>query len=232
MRLKLDDNERGAFNYLTGGICIVLVLRAVAWAVDAFGPALTEDGALLRPFQCGYMGMRNQMAVADAAMGLSARVVLAVVLAVGAAVVSAILFSALGRLFGKRTVHVGGLVTRTVLFTCLAWGLYGAFYLPLKETRIVDGTMEVRERARLVGDLPLPFTCRETTLSRNDIAQVTAMEVSPRSGCDGTVVLLVEGMDKSIEERIAGLDGVCPEKRMDMLRRASEAAALMEREMH
>lgn len=231
MRLKLDDNERGAFNYLIGGTFIVLVLRALAWALDAFGPALTEDGALLRPFQCGYMGMRNKLATADAVMGLSGRVVLAVVLAVGAAAAVAFLLTAMGRLSGKRTTRAGALVTRAVLLASLAWGLFGAFFLPLKETRIVDGTMVVRQRAKLVGDLPLPFSLKVSRWSRADIAQITAVETAPVHGCDGSVVLWVNGTDQALKERIGGLAGICPENRMEPLRRASEASALLEREL-
>lgn len=229
--MRLDDNERGAFNYLAGGVVIVLALRGLAWAAGAIGPASSEDGAMLQSFQCGYLGMHNQMAVADASMGLTGRIVLAVVLAVGASFATALLLTFAGRLRGGRPFRAGSTVTRMVLVAFLAWGVFAACYVPVSETRVTDGTLVVYTRSRLAGDIPLPFSTREERWGREDIAQVSAGETPPSKGCNGSVALWVHLNRVDRAKRIAGLDGTCPEHRMKRLQQASGAAALMEREL-
>lgn len=231
MRIRLDDNERGAFNYLIGGVAIVLTIRGLAWVAGAMGPASTEDGAVLQVFQRGYLGMHNQLAVADASMGLTGRIILALVMAVGASFATALLLTFAGHLRGGRSFRAGSMVTRMVLLAFLGWGVFAACYVPISESRVIDGTLVVYARSRLIGDIPLPFSTREVRRTRGDVAQVFARETPPTEGCNGSVALSVRLNGEDRAERIAGMDGTCPEQRMDRLRQASGAAALLEREL-
>lgn len=231
MRINLDDNERGAFNYLIGGLFVVLVLRLVAWLADVFGPQPTPDGLVLQPFQHGYLGMRDELVVTGASMDLSERVVLAVVLAVGASFLVALLFTLVARARGRHAGRPGRWASRSALLITLAWSLYAAFCLPVKTSRITDGHLVVSERRALLGDIPLPFTLKEQHYTRQDIEQVRAEEHPPIKGCDGSVVLeLVIAVQAQVEQ-IAAVGDVCPEERMDHLHTGSEASALLEREL-
>lgn len=97
MRLRLDDNERGAFHYLFGGVAVVIALKGIAFITDRLGPALTEDQAALRHFQGGYPLLRGELAIVSTPSGLTERLILAVVLAVGVAFTLALVFVLLGR---------------------------------------------------------------------------------------------------------------------------------------
>jgi hypothetical protein len=229
MRLKLDDNERGAFNYLIGGAVIVLVLRGAAWLFDAFGPKLSEDGLAIHRFQHGYLGLRGELAVSDATSGLSERMVLAVVLAVGMAFLLAFIFAAIARARRHGATRLGMWITRSVLLITLVWSLYAAMDLPLKETRIRKGTMQVLERRPIVGDIPWPFSTTERLLHRDSVQRVETVELAPVKGCDGMVELNVVSSTGS--ECISRLNGICAEERMNALRAGSDASALLDREL-
>ncbi len=227
MRLQLDDNQRGAVHYLLGGVLLVAAVRALAWAVDALGPAYGREGAVLRPFQQGYLGYRNELAVVGTTAGLSERMVLATVVAVGVAVAVAALCSLLLR--NRRATGVW--ITRSALTATFAWAMYAALMLPLQESRIEDGVLVITQRRHLVGDVPLPFTTEETRYARRDVGRIHVREAAPMRGCDGKVLLdlFPAGREQGIP--LATEAGVCPDERLTRMRNGSEAAALLEREL-
>ena len=121
MRLRLDDNERGAFHYLFGGVIVVILLKGIAFITDQLGPTLTPDQAALRYFQQGYPLLRGELAMVATPTGLTERLVLAIVLAVGVAFALALVFViiATARRRGAAPAQRAGLlVTRTGL-VCL-----------------------------------------------------------------------------------------------------------------
>ncbi|MEO8733841.1 MAG: hypothetical protein ABI373_05885 [Flavobacteriales bacterium] len=230
MRLKLDDNERGAFNYLIGGAVIVLLIRGAAWLFEVLGPKLSPDGLAIRLFQHGYVGLNGELAVSDTSSGLSERMVLAVVLAVGVAFLLAFVFATIARARHRRAGRLGMWITRLALLTTLVWSLYAALDLPLKETRIRNSTMQVLDRRPIVGDIPWPFATKERSLHRDSIQRIETVEHAPVHGCDGVVE--VDVVFAGGRERISRLTGICPEERMDRLRAGSDASALLDRELH
>lgn len=230
MRLKLDDNERGAFNYLFGGVVIVLIVRGAAWLFETFGPKLSEDGLAIRLFQHGYVGLNGELAISDASSTLTERMVLAVVLAVGVSFVLAFLFVTIARARHRRAGRLGVWITRAALVITLAWSLYAAMDLPLKETRIWNGSMQVIKRKPIIGDIPWPFTATERLLLRDSVERVEAVEHAPVTGCDGTIEVVV--VFAAGRERLAHVTGICPEERMDRLKASSDASALLDRELH
>lgn len=227
MRLQLDDNQRGAVHYLLGGVLLVAAVRGLAWAVEALGPAYGPEGLTLRPFQQGYLGYRNELAVVGTTAGLSERMVLASVASVVVAVVVAAGCALLLR--NRRTA--GMWITRGALAATLAWALYAALLLPLRESRIEDGVLVITQRRHLVGDVPLPFTAHETRYARPGVARIHVREAVPVRGCDGRVLLELfpAGQEQGIP--LAAEAGVCPDERLARLRNGSEAAALLEREL-
>lgn len=229
MRLKLDDNERGAFNYLIGGAVVVLMVRGAAWLFDAFGPKLSPDGLAMRLFQHGYVGQRGELIVSDTSSGLSERMVLAVVLAVGVAFLLAFIFATIARARQGHAGRLGLWITRLALLITLAWSLYAAMDLPLKEARITDGSLQFLERRSIIGDIPWPFTTTERLLPRDSVERVEIVEHAPIKGCDGMVELDV--VTSTGSERISCLNGICEEERMDRLRAGSAASALLDREL-
>jgi hypothetical protein len=229
MPLKLDDNGRGAFNYLIGGAVIVLVVRGAAWLFDAFGPALSPDGLSVHLFQHGYIGLRGELAVSDTSSGLSERMMLAVVLAVGVAFLLAFIFATIARARHRRSGRLAPWITRSALLITLVWSLYAAMALPLKETRIRRGTLQVLHRRPVVGDIPWPFTTTERSLHRDSVDRVETVEHAPAKGCDGMMELDLVTLNG--RERISSLNGICKEERMDALRAGSEASALLDREL-
>jgi hypothetical protein len=231
MRLQLDDNERGAFNYLIGGVLLVLFLRGLAWAMDAFGPGLTPDGQVLRPFQHGYAGMRNQLVVTGGFSGLTERMVLAVVVSVGATFLVAFAINLGARALRRSAGLPGRWATRLTLVATLSWTLYAALYLPVTEAVVHNGSLEIYVRHRLVGEIPWPGTKQATRSVHADDAQVLVRERPPTKGCDGAVeiILLTAGQERG--DPIAIDEGICAPERLERLHRGSEAAALLQREM-
>jgi hypothetical protein len=230
MRLKLDDNERGAFNYLIGGALVVLVLRSMAFLTDALGPALSPDERMLRAFQQGYPALRGELAVVGTSAGLSERVVLAVVLAVAVAFLIAFLFATVIRSNSRSARWIKVWTTRFSLLVVLCWSLWGAFFLPVKETRVIDGGLLITRRKAIVGDIPWPFSVHEHRWARPEVLRVEVVDHGPVKGCDGDIgldLITAEG-----RERIAHVEGVCRDGQLDRLRAGSEAAALIDRELH
>lgn len=227
MQLELDDNQRGAFHYLFGGVVIVGALRVLAWAVELFGPDRTPEGEVLRPFQQGYWGLRDELAVVGTSAGLSERMVLAVVCAVCATVVVAILCALLLR---KRP-DVGAWVARSVLLATLGWSVFAALLVPVRETRVANGGLVMVQRQALAGAIPLPFTAKYTSYTRHEVAGILVREVAPQQGCDGRVLLELFIQADGQAEPIAVEANICAAERLDRMRNGSEAAALLEREL-
>ncbi|MBP8823465.1 MAG: hypothetical protein KBH07_07465 [Flavobacteriales bacterium] len=227
MRLQLDDNQRGAVHYLLGGVLLVGLLRGAAWLVETLGPDLSAAGRVLRPYQQGYWGMRDELAVAGTTAALSERMLLAVVCAFGAAVLMALLCAALLR--GKTAL--GTWATRATLVLILAWCQYAALLLPVAEARLEQGQLVLIRRKALFGEVPVPFTAHQTRYSRAEVDRIQVREVPPETGCDGRVVLDVFPTGAGAGYTLATEGGICADQRLERLRNGSEASALLEREL-
>ena len=229
MRLNLDDNQRNAFQYLIGGVVVVILLKGVAFITDRVGPTLSPDQLALRPFQQGYPLLRGELVTVSTSTGLTERLVLAVVLSVGITFVRAFLRAAITRALGKRAGRTGMFVTRAVLLVTFSWSTWAAFLLPLKETRITAGELILNERHSAVGDIPWPFTFHQVVVPGHDVLRLEAGDRHPEKGCDGSVwvdLVTTEG-----HQRVATVAEVCAADEMRMLHTASDAAAIMEREL-
>lgn len=229
MRLNLDDNERGAFHYLLGGVGVVILLKGVVFITDRLGPALSPEQLALRPFQQGYPMLRGELATVSTTMGLTERLILAVVLAVGITFLWAFVLAATSRALGKRTGLAGMLVTRVVLVLTLGWSIWAAFLLPVKEARISDGKLILSERHSAVGDIPWPFTLRQVAIPGPDVIHMEAGDRSPEKGCDG--MAWIDAVTKDGRQRIGTITDVCVTDEMKLLHTASDAAAIIEREL-
>lgn len=229
MRLNLDDNERNAFQYLIGGVVVVILLKGVAFITDRLGPALTPDQMALRPFQQGYPLLRGELATVSTTTGLTERLVLAVVLSVGITFLWAFLLAAITRALGKRAGRAGMFVTRAMLLVTFSWSAWAAFLLPIKEARIETGKLILSERHAAVGDIPWPFTLHQVSIPGHDVLRLEAGSQHPVMGCDGTA--WVDAVTTEGQQRVGTVADVCAADEMKMLRTASDAAAIMEREL-
>ena len=232
MRLRLDDNERGAFHYLFGGVIVVILLKGIAFITDQLGPTLTPDQAALRYFQQGYPLLRGELAMVATPTGLTERLVLAVVLAVGVAFALALVFViiATARRRGAAPAQRAGLlVTRTALVITLAWSVYAAFLLPIKETRASKGELILQERTSMIGDIPWPFTLRERVLPGSEVLWIEGDSEPPLEGQKGTAWVEVVTTSGAIRSGwVRGFDG---KSEMKLLEASSDAAAALEREL-
>lgn len=229
MRLNLDDNERGAFHYLIGGVVVVILLKGVAFITDRLGPPLTPDQLTLRPFQQGYPMLRGELATVTTTTGLTERLVLAVVLSVGITFLWAFLLAAITRAQGRRTGRAGMFITRAVLIVTLGWSIWAAFLLPVREIRIGTGKLIMSERHSAVGDIPWPFTLHQVVIPGHDVLRLEAGSRSPVKGCDG--MAWIDAVTTKGHQRIGSIAQVCAADEMKMLHTASDAAAIMEREL-
>ncbi len=232
MRLRLDDNERGAFHYLFGGVIVVVLLKGIAFITDQLGPTLSPELAALRYFQQGYPLLRGEIAVVATPIGLTERLVLAVVLAVGVAFALALLFVIIATARGHRAggaERAGLIATRTSLLITLAWSVYAAFLLPIQETRSAKGELILRERTSMIGDIPWPFTLRERLLPSEEVMWIEGGSEPALQGQKGTAWVDVVTTGGVIRAGwIRGFDG---QSEMKLLEASSDAAAALEREL-
>ena len=232
MRLHLDDNERGAFHYLFGGVIVVILLKAIAFITDQLGPTLTPDQAALRYFQQGYPLLRGELAMVATPTGLTERLVLAVVLAVGVAFALALVFviiATVRRRGAEPAQRAGLLVTRMALVITLAWSVYAAFLLPIKETRARKGELIVQERTSMIGDIPWPFTLHERVLPGSEVLWIEGGSEPSLQGQKGTAWVEVVTTSGAIRAGwVRGFDG---KSEMKILEASSDAAAALEREL-
>lgn len=229
MRLKLDDNERGAFHYLFGGLFVVLVLKGVAFLADELGPALSPDQAALRPFQQGYPMLRGELATVATGTGLTERLVLSVVFAVGFTFCLAMLLAMFDMFRRKPRGRAGVLLTRGVLLVTLSWSVYAAFLLPVREASVENGSLVLRERKVLVGDIPWPGSLQENKLPGHNILRLETGSDHPTAKHPGNT--WIDAVTVTRRQRIALVMGVDAEHELEALRDASTAAAYLEREL-
>lgn len=230
MRLKLDDNERGAFHYLALGVAVVAGVRLLAWAFSFIGPALSPDMETLSAFQQEYPLLRGRFAVVGTGTGLTERMMQAVVLAVGLAVVSAIIQAIPAWKHRRLPGRAGTLFTRGLLIVALAWGTWSALFLPLRRSEVVQGRLLVTERPRAFGEIPWPVAAETQELAASDVSRLESVRTAANVGCDGLETLVAVTRKDTLE--LARRAGICPERELQGMREASAAAALLERELH
>lgn len=232
MALHLDDNERGAFHYLIGGVVLVLALRGLAWGLDAFhAPALPAgDDAVLEPFRQGYLTGEG-VSVAATGAGRMERLALALVVGVAGALVLGGAAAIVAHFLKGRPGRVAVITMRCAMVLLLGWSVHAALFAPVRQAAVEEGGLLLRERTPLIGDLTVPFTLREEHIPHTAIARLEAARVPCERGCDGTVrigLFLHDGRSFVLAEQ----RGICPADELASLRGASEAAALLERGMH
>lgn len=229
MRTKLDDNERGAFQFLALGVLLVLAVRGLAWAFSRLGPELPPDLAALASFQQDYPLLRGRLAVVSTGVGLSERLMQAVVLAVGLALVVAVVQAVPAWRQRRPPKRGAARITRLVLYGILAWGTAAALFLPLQEAAAVGGRLEISERKAAFGQIPWPWPAQKRTLPAAGLEHIEARAMPSRNGCDGETTLWA--MERSDSLLIARCKGQCPEAELEGLGQASSAAAILEREL-
>ena len=229
MRLRLDDNERGAFHYLIGGLVVVLILKGVAFFADKLGPALSPDQAALRPFQQGYPMLRGELATVATGTGLSERLVLAVVFAVGVTFCLAVILALIDTVRRRPRGRAGVLLTRAILLITLSWSVYAAFLLPIREASVENGALVLRVRKVLVGDIPWPGSLMENSLPGHDILRLETGSDHPTASHRGST--WIDAVTVTERQRIALVLGTDADHELEALRDASTAAAYLEREL-
>ncbi len=230
MRIQLDDNQRNAFQYLLGGVVVVLVIRGSAWLLKMMGPRLDEEQVAVGLFQHDYPLLSGEWATVATGAGILERLMLAVVVAVGITfalgVVLVIANKARSPLIGRG----GMLAMRATLFVVLAWNTYGVVMLPIKETRPVHDGLLIKERRALVGDIPWPLPATERKIPGAELLRVEAGSDHP--GGSKKVSFGLDVVTPAGSERIGQLNAVDHTRELRTLQLASEAAAAMEREAH
>ncbi|MBS1580883.1 MAG: hypothetical protein JST66_01660 [Bacteroidetes bacterium] len=232
MRWTLDDNERSAFHYLIGGVVAVLVLKGLALGFDAFGTsALPKDEAVvLAPFRQGYL-LGQDITVVGTATGRTERIALAVVLSIGLSLLLGGVAALVARAFRGRPGRAAVRMARIALVALLGWSLYAALFMPVRQATVTDRGLLLAHRRAVIGDLPLPFTLQVDTVPRTGIQRLEAVRTPCRNGCDGRLRLELTRTDGR-QDVLAEENGICPPRELERLRTASEAAALLERELH
>lgn len=229
MRLNLDDNERGAFHYLLGGVVVVVLLKTVAFITDRLGPSLSPEQLALHPFQQGYPMLRGELITVGTSTGLTERLVMAVVFSVGITFLFAFVLTAILRWRSEWLGRTGMLITRAVLLVTLAWSVWSAFLLPIQEAEVASGQLILKERRAAIGDIPWPFTLHEVRIPGHDVVRLEAGSTSPHQECDGAD--WIDAVTAEGRHRIGSVNGVCASEEMNELQRASDGAAILEREL-
>lgn len=226
MRWRLDDNERGAFNYLLGGLALVLVAKGVSVGLDLWSAPTSAELEVLVPFRQGYL-LHDPFLVVSTGTGRAGRIAAALVWSVVAALAAGTVTAGITLLTGKLRKTIVLVVGRTALVLALGWGLYTALFVPVCTVRTTEAGIRVREHVRAVGDIPLPFGTREHTVPFDSVQSVTVERVSSRTGCESTLEIqahLTDGRSRTLARQ----QGPCP-LTLERLRTASDAAALLER---
>lgn len=232
MRWTLDDNERSAFHYLIGGVVAVLVLKGLALGFDAFGTsALPKDeAAVLAPFRQGYL-LGRDITVAGTATGRTERIVLAIVTSIVLSLLLGGIAALVARAFHGRPGLAAVRAARIALVVTLGWSLYAALFVPVQQATVTDRGLLLARHRTVIGDLPLPFSLHMDTVPYTDIQRLEAVRTPCQDGCDGRLRLELTRTDGR-QDVLAGENGICPPRELERLRAASEAAALLERELH
>ncbi len=230
MRIQLDDNQRNAFQYLLGGVVVVLVIRGLAWAVKLLAPRLDEEHVAVEAFQHDYPMLHGEWATVATGAGLLERLVLAVVVAVAITFVLGVVLVIANKARSPLIGRGGMLAMRLTLFAALAWNIYGVVMLPIKETRPVHDGLLIKDRRAFVGDIPLPFTATERKITGAELLRIEAGSNHP--GGKKKVSFWLDVVTPAGTERIGRLNAVDHTRELRTLHLASDAAAAMEREAH
>lgn len=226
---KLDDNEKGAFHYLLGGLVVMLVLRLLAFGADiALAPA-DEELKTLAPFRHGYY-LADPMTIAITEADRSERIAWAVVVAALLSVVVGSLVALVQHLRGQRKGPAARMAARITFVPVLAWGLWTALCMPLATARIADRSVVIERYSAIVGDIPLPFTARSLVIPSDSVERISAEALPHHNGCDSRILLVLHRVEDE-PLPLSGTLGSCPLK-VERLLRASMAAARLERDLH
>lgn len=230
MRWRLDDNERGAFNYLFGGVVLVVVVRLLVHAIGLFGaaPSVEEEG--LAAFQHGYFLSGSGLQVVATAAGRMERVTFAVLIAVALAMVLAAVAAGAALAMGQRPRKAALFTGRAVLLVAMAWGVWSALFVPVERLEATAHGLVVRHY-RAVRDIPVPFTATCDTLRLDHVERIEAVLAPPDHGCNGRLVLQRVDANGAVTV-LSTRTGLCTQDQVEALRQGSGIAAALERSMH
>ncbi|HEX2617359.1 MAG TPA: hypothetical protein VHL57_07435, partial [Flavobacteriales bacterium] len=225
MLRQLDDNERGAFNYLFGGVVLVLVVRGVLFAVDRFSTPSLAEAASLDAFQHGYLLGRDRLEVVATEAGRMERVAFAVLASLGAAALVGAVAALCARMLGRTTMRAALGAGRIVFVLLLGWSIYAALFVPVRSACAEDGALVMRTYRMALRDIPVPFTAEAQQLTSADIALIEAVHTEPARGCDGQVLIHAVGPNGQATT-LAHRAGLCADQQVEALKEASALAAL------
>ena len=173
--MKLDDNTRAALHYLTLGVVVLFLFMLVDRCISDFSTASDPRLAIFAMFQHGYF-VGDGLVIVDASSTRGERFAWALVVAVGAAVITG--FAAHWLSHGNRTWTLG--CARLVLVLSLGWGIYSALFLAPRIARFTTdrGEWTIITRPNLSVGMVLPIPPSETVRKFDRIDTVGISEAA------------------------------------------------------
>lgn len=177
MKVHLPDTAREAFQFLLLAIGLLLVLR-LAYAGLALwkAPPVTTDLALaIDQLRDGYL-LSDRLSWPVGGVDLPGRLAVAVLVALGGGITSALLGTGVDRMLGRAGWKSAVLWARIGLVLCGGLGVYSALFVPPVEAAVTEAGIVLRERPRLLGTLGLPFSGDQTLVPMKGVPDPAVRE--------------------------------------------------------
>ena len=204
VKVHLPDSAREAFQFLSLGIGLLVVLR-LAYA----GLVLWMHPPVTTPFAVAIDGLRNGYLFGDrqtwsvGGVDLPGRLAVAVLVALGGGIIGAVLGTGLDRALGRAGWKGAVLWARIGLILVGGLGVYSALFVAPTEVALTDAGIAINERPSLFGTLGLPITGVSETIAWQQIGDVVSREE------DGQHVVYITGPNErmiasTVQETAAG----------------------------
>ena len=151
-------------------------------------------------------------------------------LAVGIALLSALVQAIPAWRERRPPTRIGTLLTRVLLVSVLAWGVFAALFLPLRQADVRSGELVWSVRPKAFGEIPWPVPGTRVAFPGQVVQRVESVRSAATGACNGEERLVALAAKDSLE--LSARKSICPETELRGLRDASAVAALLERELH
>ncbi len=203
---RVDDNSQEAFQFLSLGAGIVLLLRLVWWLVDR---QLTGGGTgpddLFEALRNGYLVGPDT--VVAGGVSLPGRLAIAALTTLAGGLILSVAGGWLARGLHGEPIRAAVRGARWGMLVVGAWALYAVLFLPPVSARISEEGVRIRQRSALLGEVALPLTASERMIPWSELGIVEARTVSSGyQGCNTQeeVVLRMEQEDIVLARIVPG----------------------------
>ena len=170
MKFELPENAGEAFQFLSIGAGVILVIRLAIWSIGLIADTPNADPliAAIANYRNGYLLLDHSTLVVGG-MAMIPRIAVAVLFVLATALIVAVFGYLITGLIRSTAMKGAVQGTRIGLLLSTGWVIYALLALPPVSVRVSANDLSILERPTFLHAIAFPFGSNERTIKWSDI---------------------------------------------------------------